>query len=221
MNTAHKHHHEDGNLPAARRHLDNAVSALIDPKPHTLRRDNGTTEITWIDSLYDQLTDAVAGQTGARSGGRSSVPVWVDVVELLDAITATARDWYGDPTADTIACLVAVQSRNWRPQDTALMHKIADKLTGFADKIGELLNPEPVIYLMAPDKPEAAACTACSVQHVWKKDPGDNNRPKRQPALKVTAAGCHCQNCGATWEPGALRVLAAALGYPLPVGVLE
>jgi hypothetical protein len=106
-------------------------------------------------------------------------------------------------------------------EDAATVNGIADTLEAFQKRIKDKLNPEPVIYLMAPDKPGAAACPACGTDYVWRPDPGDNNIPKQQPALKVTKDGCVCQRCHYSWEPGRLRMLAGALGYPLPDGVLE
>jgi hypothetical protein len=52
----------DGHLPAAKRELSDAISKLIDPKPHTIHHDNNTTSIRWIDSLYTQLVEAIPGK---------------------------------------------------------------------------------------------------------------------------------------------------------------
>ena len=222
-----------GDLPGARRRLALAISALIDPKPVTIHRDDGTTPITWIDSLLDQLLEAVAGGGDREDRGtfRSTIPVWADVLDFANEISTQIAEWHPEwplpdagsshPTPTVIARLQALQARKWRPQDADLILGIARQLDAFTAKIRDLLNPEPVIYLMAPDRPEAAACTACGARHVWKQDSSDNNRPVRQPALRVTKDGCRCQACHASWEPGQLRILAAALGYPLPAGVLE
>lgn len=218
------------NLPAARRRLDCAISALIDPKPIPIQRDNGTTTIEWLDSLYDQLCDAVAGQTGERSGGHSTTPIWADIIDTLNDIHKHITQWHPEwplidamnPTPPAVLRLQAIAQRTWTVEDTQHVETIAATLEGFAANITAKLSPEPVIYLMAPAPQKgAAACTACGTDYVWRKDPSDNNKPKRQPALKVTKDGCHCQECKAAWEPGQLRMLAAALGYPLPQGVLE
>lgn len=84
----------DGSLPAARRRLDLAVHALIEPQPHTVHRDDRQPEITWIDSWYDQLVDAVAGQTGERSGRYSTTPLWADALDQLTKISDAAREWH-------------------------------------------------------------------------------------------------------------------------------
>lgn len=225
MNTQPQH-----DLPAARRRLDNAISALIDPKPHTIHRDDGTTHTQWLDPLYTQLQDAVAGQTGERSGGPTTTPIWADILDILNHINHTITQWHpqhplidaNNPQPPAVLRLHALAQQTWSIEDTPHITTIATTLEQFATTITTKLTPEPVIYLMAPPPNKgAASCTACGTQYVWRKDPSDNNKPKRQPALKVTKDGCHCQSCKATWEPGALRLLAAALGYPLPAGVLE
>lgn len=219
-------------LPAARRRLEIAVSALIEPKPVTVHRDDDTTQITWLDSLFDQLLDAVSGQTGERSGGPSSVPLWADVLDDLTDIEKQVAVWHPEwpipdistdtPTPTVIARLRLIQARKWRVEDVALVEDIAAQIDVWVEKIQAKLNPEPVIYLMAPAPARGpASCTACGKDYVWRRDASDNGKPKRQPALRVTKDGCRCQACGATWEPGSLRLLAAALGYPLPAGVLE
>ena len=65
--------HADGDLPAARRNLDDAISALIDPKPETRHVDDpdnpdgeGTTRIEWLDALYVQLAEAIPGEKKHR-----------------------------------------------------------------------------------------------------------------------------------------------------------
>lgn len=208
-------------LPGARRLLDKAVTNLVEEKPHTVHRDNGRTDTVWAPSLLEQLYAAKAGQTGERSGGQSSTPVWADILDLIDKIVAKVLEW--QPEGKSLCGrLRAINGRTWTVDDTPKVLAIARQLEQFATMIDAKLNPEPGVYLYAPPpSKEAAACTACDTQHVWRKDSGDNNRPVRQPALKVTAYGCVCQNCGASWEPGRLRLLAAALGYPLPAGVLE
>jgi hypothetical protein len=221
----------NGDLPAARRRLRYAVDALIEPQPHIISRDDGTHPITWLDSLLDQLYDAVSGQTGERSGGQSSVPVWTDVLEVIAELAAKAAEWLPEwpqpdistdhPEPAVIARLKALRAKKWTVEDANKVNGIADTLEGFAKRSREKLNPEPVIYLMAPNTPGAAACTACGTDYVWRPDPGENNKRKRQPALRVTKDGCICQHCHASWQPGQLRILAAALGYPLPDGVLE
>lgn len=219
-------------LPAARQRLDYAVSALIDPKPETIHREDGTTTITWLDSLYDQLCDAVDAQksSGWSQVGGNTTPIWAAVLDLLNKIHDRVRDWHPEwphpdptnPTAPAVLRLQLLVEHTWSVEDVSHVNAIAKTVEGFAAEIREKLAPEPVIYLMAPGEQKgAAACTACGTDYVWQRDEGDNGRRVRQPALKVTKYGCICQECGASWEPGALRMLAAAIGYPLPNGVLE
>jgi hypothetical protein len=211
---------QDGNLPAARRRLEAAVWALVEPRTQ------------WIEGkarhapcLYLQLRDAVPGEQGnTRGQPRSVVPFWPDAMSLLDQIDT--RIGIEQPmfkgVPPTVGRLRLIVARKWRPQDTRKVDQIADVIEQWVKEIDGLLNPEPSVYLYAaPPAIGAAACTACQTDYVWKPDPGDNGRPKRQPALKVTKDGCRCQKCHASWEPGQLRMLAAALGYPLPAGVLE
>ncbi|WP_396921645.1 hypothetical protein [Mycolicibacterium sp.] len=101
----------DGNLPAARNKLSNAISALIDPKPTHRQLDDGTNRIEWMDSLYDQLTDAVPGRTIS-----------------CDTPIAVIR-------------LQAVERRTWRPQDTTLVESIAAEIEAWATEIRSLLDP--------------------------------------------------------------------------------
>lgn len=214
-------HRKYDDLPAARRHLDQAISALIDPKPHTIRRDDGTTEIVWLDPLLVQLFASVSGQTGAGSSVVvSTSPIWAEILDLIEKITSVVVGW--EPEGSSLyGRLRAINGHTWTVEETPHVESIAKTLDGYATQISDKLNPEPVVYLMSPDTPDAAKCPACDTQYVYRDDPSDNSEPKRQPALKVTSDGCHCQHCHYEWAPYRLRLLAAALGYPLPAGVLE
>ena len=210
---------EDGNLPAARRRLEVAVWALVDPQSQIIEG-----KMRHAPSLYLQLRDAVPGQqAGSRGQARSVVPFWPDALKLLEEIDTRIEIeqpmFNGVPP--TVGRLRHILARKWKPQQTRYIEEFAAVVEGWVKEIDALLNPEPSVFLYAPTGSGAAACTACGTQYVWKKDSGDNDTPKRQPALKVTKDGCRCQRCRASWEPGQLRMLAAALGYPLPDGVLE
>lgn len=221
----------DGHLPAARNRLDHAISALIDPKPHVIDREDGTKPITWLDPVYTQLRDAIAGQTGERSGRHTTSPIWTDVHDLITEIDQAVTKWHpnwpqmADPALDhtepTIVRLQALRARKWRVEDTDHVQQIAATLESFTTRAQDILAPEPAVYLTDPNNPGPAACTACGTRRVWRKDPTNPAGRVMQPALKVTAHGCICQACKTRWEPGQLRMLAAALGYPLPQGVLE
>ena len=211
-------------LPAATTRLHNAINTLINPTPITIQRDNNTTETTWLDPPIQQLLDAITGQTGQRSGGTSTIPIWADILDEITRITTKLLQWQPETPTQTnpgehliFSRLRALNERTWSVENTKHVNTIADQLEKTAATIRDKLTPEPVIYLMAPHPHKGpAACTNCGTKHVYRPDPSDNNKPKRQPALKVTKDGCKCQNpqCGATWEPGQLKVLAAALGYP-------
>lgn len=92
---------EDGNLPAARQRLGNAISALIDDKPHTIQHDTQGTRVEWVQSLYTQLADAVhtgPGQDGAYLGvPASKPPLWTEAADILRDIDKTIRKWQPDP----------------------------------------------------------------------------------------------------------------------------
>jgi hypothetical protein len=194
----------DGNLPEARRLLDHAISALIDPKPHTVHRENRTTEITWLDSLYDHLLDAVAGQSGERSGGQSSIPIWADVLDLLHRIESDIRKWQPAEQAEfigplrpgwcrldvneppTITRLAAIQSRGWRPQDVADIVRIVGKIEDWCDEIRAKLSPRAGDL---PDVPQhVRGCRVHGVRHPVRVPP---RHLRQQPAGTPTRPESH------------------------------
>lgn len=215
----------DGALQPAIHQLHNAISALIDPKRVTL----DTGKHTWLDPLLLQLYDAIAGQNvTAKSGGPARSPMWCGAFAVAHKIDHTIAQWVPEvqPTPGgyppTTQRLQHLANKKWRPQDTTDVHAKANQLEEFILEIETLLNPEPIAYLRAPGKSrQPAACTACGTRRVWKPDPNEPNRRIMQPALKITTHGCVCQACRASWQPGELRILAAAIGYPLPAGLLE
>ena len=92
---------EDGHLPAAKIELSNAVSALIEPKPRSRELEDGTTSIDWVDSLYDQLLDAVpGGQGNASRVPQSSPPMCLDAAELKAEIDTATAIWEPRPQID-------------------------------------------------------------------------------------------------------------------------
>lgn len=209
--------HEDGNLPAARQELSNAISALIDPKPE---HHQGTTH--WRDSLYDQLTDEIpGGQGNASRVPQSSPPLCIDATELKHEIDTTVSTWEPRPPIDannptpphiTIIRLQTLEKRGWRPQDTHTITQITNNLQTWANGIKNLLNPQPRWHLPNP-------CPACAVAVVYRKNSAAET--VRQPALQIGPAGCKCQNCHHEWAPEYFQHLANVLGYQLPAGVLE
>jgi hypothetical protein len=210
---------EDGNLPAAKRHLDLAVSALTDPKPHQTSQG-----IAWLDPLYTQLVDAIPGTKLERSGvPTSQPPVWIEALELRTEIDTAIAAWEprwptipGDPAqcAEPVAILRlrAIQARKWRPQDTRAIEQIAGNIESWAQAITELLADKRRWHL-------PAACPQCERHTVYRHDSA--GELVRQPALQITVHGCICQHCHATWAPDRFVWLARVLGYELPAGVLE
>lgn len=209
--------HEDGNLPAAKSRLAEAVSALIDPKPQL---DNG--KIRWIDSLYDQLVDEIPGSQGNASRvPQSSPPLCIDAAELKHEIDTATAAWEPRPAIDAsndhlppmaVVRLQALENRSWRPQDTRAVEQIAGNIESWCESIKSLLNPTPRWHLPNP-------CPACDKAVVYRKNSA--NETVRQPALQIGPAGCVCQNCHHTWAPEYFQHLAQVLGYQLPAGVLE
>ena len=217
---------EDGNLPYALQKLSEAISALIDPKPTTINREDGATTIHWLDSLYVQLVEAVPGEKQHRSGvAASQAPLWVDATDQLQKIDRTITSWHpkqpifdGDlspqhpPTPASVARLQAIEKIAWRPQDCGLIEEYTATLLAWCDKIRELLADTPKLTLPNP-------CPACGVKIVYRRDSGGEQ--VRRPALQIGAHGCTCANCGYTWAPDLFVHLSRVLGYEMPEGVLE
>ncbi len=221
MTAAHEDGHEDGNLPAARNKLSNAISALIDPKPNTITLDDGTHRIEWVDSLYDQLSDAVpGGQGNASRVPQSSPPMCIDAVDIMRKIEAATAEWEPRPNIDVsintppiaIIRLQAIERRTWRPQDTTLVESIAAEIESWCEQIHTLLNPVKRWSLPNP-------CPACDTAIVYRRNSSDEI--VRKAALDLGPTGCVCLNCHTTWAPEYFQHLAKVLGYSLPTGVLE
>ncbi len=224
---------EDGNLPAALRSLDAAVSALCDPRAALAGRStcqachNDTCEhdckqhtcpghTTWIPSWYLQLSDVVMGEqsnAGGGGGGKSRPPFWTDAHVLRDEIDTAAECWQPaftgvPPTVGRLRCILA---RPWRPQDTRQIDQITAAVESWREAIDTLLNPPPKWTLPSP-------CPACETATVYRRDGA--GEMVRQPALQLSKDGCTCQRCHYTWGPERFHILAATLGYPLAEGVL-
>ena len=220
--TAAQQPEQDGNLPAARRKLSNTISQLIDPKPNNRTLDNGTNRIEWVDSLYDQLTDALPG--GQGNGGtipQSSPPMCIDAVDILTRIEKQAAQWHPRPELDaadpnpnhiSVIRLQQLDRRTWRPQDVEHIDTITTTINAWCEEIRALLNPQPKWTLPNP-------CPACDTAIVYRRNSAGET--VRQPALQIGPTGCKCQKCNHTWAPEFFRHLAGVLGYELPTGVLE
>lgn len=208
---------DDGNIIAARTHLTNAISALIDTKPYLIRLDLGHTHITYLDSLYHQLADAI---TANRGGGISGVfaarlPLWAAGLDLLIKIDATTKRWHPDydptsPENPTVLRLQALDTRTWRPQDTSDVETIATTITGWCDQIAAFFAAKP-LELTEP-------CPRCRAKWAYRDTDGDG-KPIRQRALHVTVDRAACGNCHATWPPDQFQFLGKLLRCPPPAGI--
>lgn len=188
-------------LPYTRTQLSNAISALIDEKPHSFEDEDGKHRIEWVHSLLTQLQEAVtASRDGMNTGvAKSKPPLWLDAVDLLHEIDRNVRTWAPGP--DTLHKLRHIDGLKWRPQDVPLLEQWAQDIHNWCERIKLLLSEESV-------KTVAAACPECDEKTVYRWRAGERIR---QPALQITTKGCTCRNCHTTWAPEHFELLAAAL----------
>ena len=201
--------HRDGELPAALKTFHAAISRLCDRQlSFTAGR------VLTGPSLYRQLQDDLAGQKGSsKTPAKSQPPIWLDNADLLMNIDRTTRGWIPKRRGTTPELLHNLAEAAWRPQDTARISGMAAAVAQWCDQIVALLNPQSV-------KTIEAACPTCGKKTVYRKDTAGD--VVRQPALRViTAVGCSCQACGASWTPDRYLFLCRLLGFELPEGVLE
>ena len=218
---------EDGNIVAAKRRLDLAISALIDSKPTTRLLEDGHTRIEWLDPLYTQLVEAIPGEKKHRTGvSTSQPPLWIDASDLLHKINTVVVSWEKhwpiplpslwpwayDDEYPTIQRLRLLNRRRWRPQDTSMVDSYAAMLESWAEKITDLLADTPKLTLPNP-------CPNCGTAIVYRHDSAGDL--VRRPALQIGAHGCECQNCRYMWAPEFFVHLARVLGYELSQGILE
>lgn len=210
---------EDGNLPAARKYLADAIHGLAGRTTTTI---DG--RVHWGDSLYQQLRDNLGGMSGGGGeGAHSQPPIWLDATTLLDEIDSAIRreqpdpgifdgDLSREPIPETVRRLHLIEDRSWRPQDTHKVQQIADACVEWAHRILNLFEPPARKSLPNP-------CPACDTRVVYRKDSGGET--VRQPALQIGANGCVCGACHTVWSPEYFVHLARVLGYPLAPGCLE
>lgn len=199
----------EGNIQAARTRLGRAVQRLTAPLPGVYH------DVTlWAPSLYQQLLNDLAGQSGdTRTPAKSLPPLWIDASQLLGEIDGRAKSWCPIP-GDTPTRLQKLSFQGWRPQDTDLVSKMAWQVDSWCESILNLLDPEDRKFV------EGASCPACSKSLVYRRDSA--GEMVRQPALKIVVSqGCTCQACGAFWAPEKFLFLGRLLGYDVPEGVLE
>lgn len=198
-------------LPYTRTQLSNAISALIDEKPHTLHEEDGT-RIVWVESMLGQLEEAVTASqnTMHRGAARSKPPLWVDAVDLLHEINRTTRSWWPQPTLNTVGSLREIDAATWRPQDVPDLNEWTAQIRRWCTAIETLLSEERTMTV-------TGACPQCDTKTVHRWIDGER---VRKPALQITTKGCVCLNCREVWPPERFALLAAALECKPIEGVL-
>lgn len=205
---------DDGALIPAKARLKDAISALIDPRPYTIKLDGGNHRRTFLDSRYDQLRDAVAGGRycgGARQLAAELIPLWADGFDLVAEIDTIAAGqapgcthWHElTETGTTVARLGVIDARTWRPQDCEQINRITGDLESWAKHIDRLFSAKPK-HLPDP-------CPYCDAKMVLR---GSGDHQVRVPALQITLDGCECQGCHHRWIGfDQLAILGQQLGY--------
>lgn len=166
-------------------------------------------------SLYHQLLQAIPGAQGAggNNGYRSMPVLWIDAVDTLKLIDYTVTNWLPLPNETTQTRLHALHRiRSWKQHDTDFLTDATQQLGQWCERIDNLLDPKPTKTLSAP-------CPQCNATHTYRQDSGGDT--VRIAALQITARGCVCQACKASWAPDLYSFLAhQLLGFDLPEGVL-
>lgn len=201
----------DTALIPARHRLQDAISALIDPR----RIDLPTGRHTWLDSIYAELADAVY-EKHALGGGttQSASPLWIDASDALQDIDRLAcaehpqhpgfapqERTQGRELAfehPTVLRLQQIDARKWRPQDTEHINQFATDLERLTLRAANLLSPSKHFGL--PGNP---ACPRCERDHI---DIVRDNEKIQLPALEIVMPDrgdpyCHCKTpaCDGYW----------------------
>lgn len=212
----------DTALQPARTKLAQAIAALIDPRRVTLP----TGRHTWLDSVFQELSDAVY-EKHALGGGTANPasPLWLDASDCLQAINALARNEHPEnpgfypedrfePRLEhpTVLRLQAIDARKWRPQDVPRINRLSADLERLTLKAQNLLTPPTHWFLPNP-------CPLCGRTHVYVNNSGDMIR---RPALTLTPDYCRCGNpdCEGWWPASRFQLLGRLLGYRPPEGVI-
>ncbi len=207
---------EHEHVSYAKSMLLDAIDALIGLQRTTVTTDAGT-RIVALPSKYSEMRASVEGAQGTAFGGvaRSMPPLWVGAVDWLTMVDAEVREWTPNSPRgrDTFDRLHDLGEYAWRPQDTEIMQHYSGVLQAWAKLAHELLNPDETHRWEL-----TAACPACGVKTVHRKDSGGEY--VSQAALQVTADGCICTACKTAWGPQYFTHLAAVLGCTTPEGVL-
>jgi hypothetical protein len=196
-------------LPLAVRKFGEAVARLCQPQFRMVNN-----RMVSAPSLYGQLSDAAPRSAGqSKVPAKSLPPVWIDAVQLKQAVDRQVQQWSRRPRGDTPGKLEWLRDRGWRPQDATLVFEMAGVVAGWAGRIEDLIEPEARKHITAP-------CPSCGAKWVYRRDSGGD--VVRQPALElVTEVGCSCLACDAHWAPPYYLHLCRLLGFSLPEGVLD
>lgn len=189
-------------LPLVREHFQDAISALIDPQYHQLDYGRGT----YLDPLLSQIHDAVAGQTGERSGSNiRRLPFWPAAHDILEEITATVRDWTPEEhhTAGAETRLRVLYGQQWRPQDVPTLESYTRLIGRWVAKIRDTLDPPLNVPLDDP-------CPLCGKEWVRRNIDGENVK-QRALTIRGDEGAAVCGHCRAMWEPARLPLLGRML----------
>jgi hypothetical protein len=200
---------DERTLPDALRQLENAITALIDPRPTTIANN-----VIWIDSIYTELRHAIHGHRAGstRQPSEPQPPLWIDGLDLCRDIDDQAKAWEPNPAGfehHTVNRLRALLERSWRPQDTGTIENIARGVNVFVRRYTTLTETKA--------KTLPNPCPRCNQKWAYRVLDGER---LRQPSLQVTTEECRCLACGANWPAREFRFLAERLlGYAPPEGV--
>ncbi|MBF6358166.1 hypothetical protein IU449_27085 [Nocardia higoensis] len=209
-------------LAGARRAFADAVHELVGRRPDTIIGDEYTRHVI-LDDRYTELVEARYGQQQADNGGlrgvyKSKPPLWIEACSLIDLIDRTVASWWPKPPVGeqpvTIRRLYALTDYGWRPQDVDALHEMTRVVSGWVDRINQLLPEEP-----RHEWELTAACPACGESTVLVDDGA--GEIVRRAALRANQSSAVCLACGADWRPEAFVHLAQQIGAGLPPGVLE
>jgi hypothetical protein len=208
-----------GDLPTARRHLEDAIRDLTQPRTAFYNDQK-----RHAPSLYMQLAASVTGEQGVGYNGahKSQPPLWIDAADLLNEIDTAVAAWQPQPAGipPTVGRLKAIAGKGWRVEDVKAVKDITTAVQLWCKQITNLLAPESVKHFRDPEADGYAACPQCGRKTTYREDP--SGEAKRVPALQWAAnTGTSCVVCKAHWAPDRTLFLATVLGFQLPAGVLE
>ncbi|BAD58811.1 DUF7341 domain-containing protein [Nocardia farcinica] len=211
-------------VEGARAAFADAVHDLIGWRSDTIERDDGP-ETVVRSSLYSDLTDARLGETYGYSSRRptpaSRGPGWSEALSLLVQIDQRVAQWWpgvpdnqhGQPL--TVRRLYALCDHGWRPQDVAVLRRMARVVRSWVGQAEALLGEDAAAHRYEL----RAACPACGALHVWGEDAAGET--VRRYSLVVDRSSAQCLACDTRWAPEYYAILARTIGAGLPDGVLE